>query len=83
MKDCFKYISNLCDYLDGELGPELCKQIETHLGECPDCKVMLDTLRQTVKICREDGRCEELPEELSRRINVRLRERWQQKFGKK
>ncbi len=83
MKDCSTYISNLCDYIDGDLDPELCKQIETHLGECPDCKVMLDTLRQTVKICREDGRCEELPEELSRRINVRLRERWQQKFGKK
>jgi len=42
---------------------------------------MVDSLRQTVTLCRE-GRPERLPESLEKKLTGLLRERWRQKFGK-
>jgi predicted anti-sigma-YlaC factor YlaD len=82
MKKCAEYLNDLNDYLDGELDESLCAEIEAHVGECRNCKLMIDTLRQTVKLCRESGECESLPEDISRRLNNALKARWEQKFGK-
>ena len=81
-KECHEYIEGLSDYIDGDIDPELCAEIEKHLGECENCRVMVDTLRQTVKLCRE-GRQEKLPRELEGKLNNLLRRRWEEKFGKK
>jgi len=80
-KKCRDYISGLSDYLDGELDAQLCAEIEKHLAECENCRIMVDTLRQTVKLCRE-GREEKLPPSLETRLNDILRARWEKKFGK-
>jgi len=80
-KKCAEYIGGLNDYLDGEVSPELCEEIEKHVGECENCRIMVDTLRQTVSLCRE-GRNERLPAALESKLNDLLREKWRQKFGK-
>ena len=80
-KKCPDYISNLNDFLDGEIDPELCEEIELHLGQCKNCKLMVDSMRQTVKLCRE-GTEEKLPPQLEKKLNNILRERWNKKFGK-
>lgn len=82
MKKCAEYLQDLNDYLDGQLDPTLCAEIEKHVGECPNCKLMIDSLKMTVKLCRESGQCEELPAEFSERLNQALRERWAKKFGR-
>lgn len=82
MKKCSDYLKDLNDYLDGDLDPELCADIEEHVGQCTNCKLMIDTLRQTVRLCRESGECEELPPGLSARLSSLLRKRWEAKFGK-
>lgn len=79
---CRDYISNLADYIDGELAPELCEEIKAHIGECKDCRIMVDTLRQTVTLCRE-GKPERLPLSLESRLNALLKQRWDRKFGRK
>ena len=78
-KKCSEYIGELNDYLDGELDSELCEEIERHVGECENCRIMVDSLRQTVKLCRE-GRSETLPSSLQDKLNQALKERWQKKF---
>jgi anti-sigma factor RsiW len=78
---CPDYINDLNDYLDGGVSPELCAEIEAHLGQCANCRIMVDTLRQTVTLCRE-GRPEPLPEALESKLNDLLRQRWQKKFGR-
>jgi len=78
---CPDYINEINDYLDGGVSPELCAEIEAHLGECRNCKIMVDTLRQTVKLCRE-GREESLPPALGGKLEALLRQRWNRKFGK-
>ena len=81
-KKCLDYISELNDYLDGQIDPSLCSEIEKHIGQCNNCRIMVDTMRQTVKLCRE-GQEEKLPAELEEKLNSILKERWDRKFGNK
>jgi anti-sigma factor RsiW len=78
-KSCRDYIEGLSDYLDGELDPDLCSEIERHVGQCDNCRIMVDSLRQTVRLCR-DGRSEKLPPELEHKLTDLLRKRWKRKF---
>ena len=80
-KKCADYIGELNDYLDGDVSPELCEEIEKHIGECHNCRIMIDTMRQTVSLCRE-GKRERLPESLESKLGDLLREKWRKKFGK-
>lgn len=76
---CYDYIQGLNDYLDGEIDPKLCEEIERHIGECKNCRIMVDTLKQTVTLCRE-GKEEKLPKELESILNNILKEHWGRKF---
>ena len=47
---CKDIISELADYLDEALDPILRASIEEHLGKCKDCRVVVDTTKQTIEI---------------------------------
>jgi predicted anti-sigma-YlaC factor YlaD len=47
---CKALLGYLSDYVDGDLSEELCRQIESHVAECQDCRVVVDTLRKTVSL---------------------------------
>lgn len=80
MADCHKLVENLSDYIDGQLEPGLCAELEKHLDGCTNCRLMFDSLKMTVKLCK-DGSCEELPEALRKKLDLQLAERWKKKFG--
>lgn len=80
-KSCHDYIQGLNEYLDGEVSPELCDEIEKHIGECENCRIMVDTLKQTVTLCRE-GKEEKLPVQLESKLKDILKEHWDRKFPK-
>ncbi len=80
-KKCREYMGEINDYLDGELDPTICDEIENHIGQCENCRIMVDTLKQTVVLCRE-GKREALPAALEEKLTGLLRERWNKKFGK-
>jgi anti-sigma factor RsiW len=64
---CQHLLENKSVYLDGEASAELCAEIERHLNGCPDCRVVVDTLRKTVALYHE------LPQpELSPEARLRL-----------
>lgn len=52
-EQCQHLLDDLSAYLDGEAFAELCAEIERHLAECADCRVMVDTLRKTVLLYRQ------------------------------
>ena len=81
MNGCSKYIQNIADYIDGEIDQTLCAELEKHLEGCENCRIMVDTLKQTVVLCRE-GKKESLPPEIESRLNDAIRARWEKKFGK-
>ena len=47
---CKTIITELADYLDEALDASLRTQIEEHLGKCKDCRVVVDTCKQTIEI---------------------------------
>ncbi|MBX3236851.1 MAG: zf-HC2 domain-containing protein [Nitrospiraceae bacterium] len=49
---CLKILERLSAYLDDELAKDVCQEIRSHLGHCPNCEVFLDSLRQTVRLCQ-------------------------------
>ena len=48
--NCQHLLAYLSDYIDGEASTAICAEIEAHLGDCEDCRVVVDTLRQTVEL---------------------------------
>lgn len=51
--ECRHLLGGLSEYLDGEASSELCAEIERHLADCEDCRVVVDTLRKTVLLYRD------------------------------
>jgi anti-sigma factor RsiW len=49
---CKDFLSELSDYLDDSVSPEVRKELEQHLGECPNCWVVCDTTKKTIQIYR-------------------------------
>ena len=45
---CRELLGSLSDYLDGVLEEHLCRELERHLSDCEDCRVMVDTLKKTI-----------------------------------
>jgi anti-sigma factor RsiW len=59
---CKEMLGALSDFIDGELEARLCAEIEAHMTGCPDCQVMVDTLRKTVVLYRTHGSTEVPPD---------------------
>lgn len=72
-KDCLALFAKLSEYIDNELDEPTCHDIEDHAGVCIPCKVCLETLRQTVGLCRYLAR-EETPvsESFSNRLKAMI-----------
>ena len=49
---CKRLFSMLSDFLDQELDPSLCQNVESHLGDCSPCKAYLASLEETVRRCK-------------------------------
>ena len=45
---CRHLLGSLSDYVDGEACADLCAEIERHLENCENCRIMVDSLRKTV-----------------------------------
>lgn len=50
MLTCKDFLRELSDYLDENLEAEIRSKIEAHIAECPNCWVIADTTRKTIKI---------------------------------
>ena len=50
MLTCKDFLRELSDYLDESLEAEIRSKIEAHIAECPNCWVIADTTRKTIRI---------------------------------
>jgi predicted anti-sigma-YlaC factor YlaD len=70
---CREMLSSLSEYLDGELEAELCAAIESHLAECNNCRIVVDTLRKTIILYHQHAEQDlSMPEEVRLRLFKRL-----------
>ena len=50
---CKEVFSLLSDYLNLELPPETCAEMEAHIGASPPCVEFTESLRKTVELCHQ------------------------------
>lgn len=68
---CRDLLGSLSDYIDGVLDDALCVEIETHMADCDNCQVVVDTLRKTVLLYR-DLPAEPMPDDAEERLFRRM-----------
>ncbi len=73
---CKEIFSLLSEYLNLELPPGACQEIETHLAGCPPCIEFAESLRKTVELCRRYQPAE-LPEPLGKDARAQLLDAYQ------
>ena len=59
-ENCQNLLSLLSDFVDGELNKDLCFQIQSHLSHCPDCSIVVDTLKKTIYLYQQSSNSSEL-----------------------
>lgn len=53
--DCSRVFALLSEYLDKELAPGTCEELEAHVRDCPECIQFIDSLKRSIRLCREFG----------------------------
>jgi len=49
-QNCHELLIYLSDYVEGELDPEICEQIEQHVAGCTNCRTVVETLEGTIAL---------------------------------
>jgi anti-sigma factor RsiW len=70
--NCGELLAQISDYVDGELEASLCAQLEAHLAECTNCRVMVDTVRKTIALYHAQA-SDELPSDVQTRLHKVLK----------
>ena len=50
MPTCKDFLRELSEYLDSSIDAETRQELDRHAAECPNCWVLLDTTKKTLKI---------------------------------
>lgn len=72
---CREILDNLSSYIDAELDPSLCDEIERHMAGCNPCVAFLNTLKKTVVLYRNCAEQDDVPKEVHINLHNFLRER--------
>jgi anti-sigma factor RsiW len=64
---CQDLKSQLSGFIDGELDDAICQEIMRHLESCENCRVMVDTLKKTIVLYREEPH-ESVPADVHNRL---------------
>jgi len=70
--NCRHMLGSLSEYLDGTLQAELCAEIERHLPECEDCRIVVDTLNKTIYLYHTTAQQTSVPGDVKERLFRRL-----------
>lgn len=69
-RHCRQLLTELLEYLDGELTPARCRQLERHLSDCDCCGALAVSTKNAILLCRETGKLP-LPESVRQRARRR------------
>lgn len=67
MLTCKQFLQELSDYLEESVDPAVRTEIERHVNECPNCWVVCDTTRRTLKVFK-GMECHAVPEDVQRKL---------------
>jgi anti-sigma factor RsiW len=78
--DCDDLLKQLNEYVDGNLEPGVCDEFRAHLKDCNPCQVVVDNIRQTIRLFR-NGQEVELPPECKAKLHALLRAKFEAKYA--
>ncbi len=70
--NCGALLASLSEYVDGVLGDALCKELENHIADCDDCRIVVDTLKKTIYLYHETSEKTKIPLDVRERLFHRL-----------
>lgn len=71
--DCQQLLTHLSDYIDDNLEDEaLCEEIDEHIAECENCRVVVDTLEKTIYLYHSTAEQTQMPSQVKQRLFRRL-----------
>jgi anti-sigma factor RsiW len=76
--NCQGVILEISNYIDGELDLSAKQELESHLVDCEDCKMVVDQTRLTVEVF-----CDSKPVELPAEVRSRLHDALHRKLHEK
>lgn len=69
--DCKHIWRELSNYLDGDISPELRRDVEAHVAQCRHCAALLDSAHNVIVLIADERRLA-LPAGFSTRLRERL-----------
>ncbi len=70
--NCGSLLESVSDYVDGELGNALCEEIERHMADCNNCRIVVDTFKKTISLYQETSKKTTIPIGVRERLFHRL-----------
>jgi hypothetical protein len=70
---CHHLLDSLSGYVDHDLSQDLCAEIERHLEDCENCRIVINTLRKTIDLYHETTPDPEIPLDIRQRLFARLK----------
>ncbi len=67
-ENCNRLLASLSDYVDNDLGENLCTEIERHLAGCENCRIVVDTLRKTIYLYHQTSPEPKVPDDVRQRL---------------
>jgi hypothetical protein len=66
--DCRHLLTSLSEFVDGDLDPLLCDEIERHMTDCKNCEIVINTLKKTVELYQETIETPTIPADVRSRL---------------
>ena len=77
---CKQFLTELNDYLDEETSVEERGRLQSHINECPNCWVVVDTTRKTMRVYK-GVEPQTVPEDVAERLRAALQRKMAEKRG--
>ena len=71
-KNCKHLFDSLSEYVDGTLQQAFCDEIEQHIANCENCRIVIDTLEKTIYLYHETAGEPKIPPDVRTRLFQRL-----------
>ena len=71
MLTCKEFLQELSDYLDENVDAAIKAKLEEHIAKCPNCWVVCDTTKRTIKVYKGMEPCS-IPTDMESRLMAAL-----------
>lgn len=71
---CPDVLPMLSRYLEGEIGPAACAEMDRHVASCARCRADCDSLRRVLSLCKKEAQSGSVPPDVQLAVQKALRE---------